>query len=204
MKGLKVGILVFGLFFSSQLYAYAEDGRWTWPVDGRISDYFGTRNGKHYGIDIAAPIGTPIAAIRGGTVTKSYFSNSYGNVVFIKHGEYEAVYAHLNKRYVFQGNHITRGEVIGEVGNTGESRGAHLHLEVHKGAWTFGKRNAMNPLFVLNEERDQVVSSSMYIVQKGDTLVSIARKFGMTVHEIKVKNSLQQDRIYPNQKLYMN
>ncbi|EEL51445.1 Cell wall endopeptidase, family M23/M37 [Bacillus cereus Rock3-44] len=204
MKVLKIGILVVGMFCSSQANAYAEDGRWTWPVDGRISDYFGTRNGKHYGIDIAASIGTPVVAIRGGTVTKSYFSNSYGHVVFVKHGEYEAVYAHLNKRYVLQGERIARGEVIGEVGNTGESRGAHLHLEVHKGAWTFGKRNAMNPLLVLNEEKHQVTSSSMYVVQKGDTLVSIARKFGMTVYEIKAKNALRQDRIYPNQKLYIN
>lgn len=204
MKVLKIGILVVGMFCSSQANAYAEDGRWTWPVDGRISDYFGTRNGKHYGIDIAASIGTPVVAIRGGTVTKSYFSNSYGHVVFVKHGEYEAVYAHLNKRYVLQGERIARGEVIGEVGNTGESRGAHLHLEVHKGAWTFGKRNAMNPLLVLNEERHQVASSSMYVVQKGDTLVSIARKFGMTVYEIKAKNALRQDQIYPNQKLYIN
>ncbi|MEY8349662.1 peptidoglycan DD-metalloendopeptidase family protein [Bacillus cereus] len=204
MKVLKIGILVVGMFCSSQANAYAQDGRWTWPVDGRISDYFGTRNGKHYGIDIAASIGTPVVAIRSGIVTKSYFSNSYGHVVFVKHGEYEAVYAHLNKRYVLQGEHIARGEVIGEVGNTGESRGAHLHLEVHKGAWTFGKRNAMNPLLVLNEEKHQVASSSMYIVQKGDTLVSIARKFGMTVYEIKAKNALRQDRIYPNQKLYIN
>ncbi|WP_459501548.1 peptidoglycan DD-metalloendopeptidase family protein [Bacillus sp. C1] len=204
MKGLKIGVLVFGLLFSSQIYAYAEDGRWTWPVDGRISDYFGTRNGKHYGIDIAASVGTPVAAIRKGMVTKSYFSNSYGHVVFIKHGEYEAVYAHLNKRYVFQGDRIESGEIIGEVGNTGESRGAHLHLEVHKGAWTFGKRNAMNPLLVLNEERDQVASVSIYIVQKGDTLVSIARKFGITVQDIKMKNTLQQNQIYPNQKLYIN
>ncbi|PFK29130.1 peptidase M23 [Bacillus cereus] len=204
MKVLKIGILVVGMFCSSQANAYAEDGRWIWPVDGRISDYFGTRNGKHYGIDIAATIGTPVVAIRGGTVTKSYFSNSYGHVVFVKHGEYEAVYAHLNKRYVLQGERIARGEVIGEVGNTGESRGAHLHLEVHKGAWTFGKRNAMNPLLVLNEERHEVASSSMYVVQKGDTLVSIARKFGMTVYEIKAKNALRQDQIYPNQKLYIN
>ncbi|PEY30318.1 peptidase M23 [Bacillus cereus] len=204
MKVLKIGILVVGMFFSSQVYAYAEGERWTWPVDGRISDYFGTRNGKHYGIDIAASIGTPVVAIRGGTVTKSYFSNSYGHVVFVKHGEYEVVYAHLNKRYVLQGERIARGEVIGEVGNTGESRGAHLHLEVHKGVWTFGKRNAMNPLLVLNEEKNQVASSSMYIVQKGDTLVSIARKFGMTVYEIKVKNALRHDQIYPNQKLYIN
>ncbi|MFE7912862.1 peptidoglycan DD-metalloendopeptidase family protein, partial [Bacillus mobilis] len=157
----------------------------------------------HYGIDIAAPIGTPVAAIQEGKVTKSYYSSSYGNVVFIKHGEYEAVYAHLNKRYVVQGDYISKGEIIGEVGNTGESRGAHLHLEVHQGRLTMAKKNAMNPLLVLHEQRHEVVSSSLYVVQKGDTLVSIARKFSMSVKEVKEKNGLQQDRIYPNQQLYV-
>jgi LysM repeat protein len=65
------------------------------------------------------------------------------------------------------------------------------------------KRNAMNPLLVLNEQKNQVVSSSLYIVQKGDTLVGIARKFSMTVEEIKVRNGLRQERIYPNQQLYV-
>ncbi|MDM5187769.1 peptidoglycan DD-metalloendopeptidase family protein [Bacillus sp. DX4.1] len=204
MKVLNIGIIVFGLFFISQVNAYAGEQQWTWPVDGRISDYFGTRNGKHYGIDIAAPIGTPVAAIQDGTVTRSYISDSYGHVVFVRHGEYEAVYAHLNKRHVFQGDHIVRGEVLGEVGNTGESYGAHLHLEIHKGAWTIGKRNAMNPLFVMKEDRHEVASVSVYVVQKGDTLVGIARRFDMTVHELKAKNALRQDQIYPDQKLYIN
>ncbi|KAB2443468.1 peptidoglycan DD-metalloendopeptidase family protein [Bacillus luti] len=203
MKVLKCGVLLLTVLYLSQLHVYAEENRWTWPVEGQISDYFGTRNGKHYGIDIAAPIGALVAAIQDGKVTKSYYSSSYGNVVFIKHGEYEAVYAHLNKRYVVQGDYISKGEIVGEVGNTGESRGAHLHLEVHQGRWTMAKKNAMNPLFVLNEQRNEVVSSSLYIVQKGDTLVGIARKFSMTVNEIKEKNGLQQERIYPNQQLYV-
>ncbi|MFC9415337.1 peptidoglycan DD-metalloendopeptidase family protein [Bacillus mobilis] len=203
MKVLKCGVMLLTVLLLSQLHVYAEENRWTWPVEGQISDYFGTRNGKHYGIDIAAPIGTPVAAIQEGKVTKSYYSSSYGNVVFIKHGEYEAVYAHLNKRYVVQGDYISKGEIIGEVGNTGESRGAHLHLEVHQGRWTMAKKNAMNPLLVLHEQRHEVVSSSLYVVQKGDTLVSIARKFSMSVKEVKEKNGLQQDRIYPNQQLYV-
>ena len=49
------------------------------------------------------------------------------------------------------------------------------------------KKNAMNPLLVLSEQRNEVVSSSLYVVQKGDTLVSIARKFSMTLKEIKEK-----------------
>lgn len=110
MKVLKCGVMLLSILFVSQLHVYAEENRWTWPVEGQISDYFGTRHGKHYGIDVAAPIGTPVVAIQDGKVTRSYYSSSYGNVVFIKHGEYEAVYAHLNKRYVNQGDYISKGE----------------------------------------------------------------------------------------------
>ena len=64
------------------------------------------------------------------------------------------------------------------------------------------KKNAMNPLLVLSEQRNEVVSSSLYVVQKGDTLVSIARKFSMTLKEIKEK-WIAQELIYPNQQLYV-
>lgn len=48
--------MLLSILFVSQLHVYAEENRWTWPVEGQISDYFGTRHGKHYGIDVAAPI----------------------------------------------------------------------------------------------------------------------------------------------------
>lgn len=62
----------------------------------------------------------------------------------------------------------------------------------------------MNPLLVMKEDRYEVASVSVYVVQKGDTLVGIARRFDMTVHELKAKNALRQDQIYPDQKLYIN
>lgn len=191
-------------YFIGEPYGIAEEKQWKWPVNGRVSDYFGTRDGKHYGIDIAAEVGTPIASIQDGIVKKSYFSNSYGHVVFIKHGKYEAVYAHMNKRYVREGERVKKGHIIGDVGNTGESYGAHLHLEIHKGRWTLAKTHAINPLLVMEEQRHEVASTSVYIVQAGDTLYSVANQFGMTVRELKVKNHLQQDTIYPSQKLYIN
>lgn len=191
-------------YFIGQTYSMAEGKQWEWPVNGSISDYFGTRNGKHYGIDIAAEVGTPIASIQDGVVTKSYFSDSYGHVVFIKHGKYEAVYAHMNKRHVQEGDRVLQGNIIGEVGNTGESYGAHLHLEIHKGRWTMGKTHAINPLLVMEEQRHEMASTSVYIVQAGDTLYNIANQFGTTVHELKAKNHLQKDVIYPSQKLYIN
>ena len=64
MKVLKCGVMLLSMLFVSQLHVYAEENRWTWPVEGQISDYFGTRHGKHYGIDVVAPIGTPVAYSR--------------------------------------------------------------------------------------------------------------------------------------------
>ncbi|MEH7462886.1 peptidoglycan DD-metalloendopeptidase family protein [Bacillus thuringiensis] len=204
MRALKIILFFFCIFFIGQAEGAAEEKQWTWPVEGRISDYFGTRNGKHFGIDIAAPIGTSIVAMYDGIVTRSYFSNSYGHVVFIKHRDYEAVYAHMNKRLVREGEEILQGQIIGQVGNTGHSNGAHLHLETHKGSWTIAKTYAVNPLRILGEKQNTVASASVYVVQKGDTLLSIARKFGTTVGELKVKNRLQKDNIYPSQKLHIN
>ncbi|WP_028400455.1 peptidoglycan DD-metalloendopeptidase family protein [Ectobacillus panaciterrae] len=205
MKWFKfVFMLLLLIPFGKEHLAKAEE-QWTWPVSGVISDYFGTRGGRHYGIDIAAAIGTPVAAVSGGKVTRSYYSESYGNVVFIRHNNgYEAVYAHLNKRLVREGQIVKGGQTIGEAGNTGHSRGAHLHFEVHKESWNFAKTNAVNPLLVLGEPPAQTVSASSYTVQKGDTLLGIARRFGLTVYELKEKNHLNSDRIYPNQQLVIN
>ncbi|WP_416827848.1 peptidoglycan DD-metalloendopeptidase family protein [Ectobacillus polymachus] len=181
------------------------DTQWIWPVSGAVSDYFGTRSGHHYGIDIAATVGTPVVAASKGTVTKSYYSKSYGNVIFIRHTNgYEAVYAHLSKRFVSVGQHIHSGQKIGEVGNTGLSHGSHLHFEVHNGDWNIAKSNAVNPLQVLGIVPSEMVSSSSYFVQKGDTLSSIAVKYGMTVEELKIQNQLHTDIIYPSQQLIIH
>lgn len=133
---------------------------WVWPADGMITDRFGTREGSHKGIDIAAGLNTDIVAADAGNVTKSYYSSSYGNVVFIKHNNgFEGIYAHLNKRMVKQGDRVKQGEVIGKMGNTGRSRGVHLHFELHRQEWTVDKRHAINPMMVLNktEERPRTV-----------------------------------------------
>nr|WP_295971751.1 peptidoglycan DD-metalloendopeptidase family protein [uncultured Bacillus sp.] len=124
--------------------------QWMWPSEGVLSDSFGTRNGEHKGIDIAGPIGTPVYAVDKGTVTKSYYSDTYGHVVFVKH-DYgmETIYAHLQERAVQEGQHVGQGEVIGKMGNTGDSSGVHLHFEVHMKEWTFDKKNAVNPMTAL-------------------------------------------------------
>ncbi len=87
----------------------------------------------HSGIDFTASMGTPVYATANGTVNHANYMGGYGNVVKINHGYgYETLYAHLSKINVSIGEKVKRGEVIGLVGTTGLSSGAHLHYEVSK------------------------------------------------------------------------
>ncbi|MBI9054541.1 MAG: M23 family metallopeptidase [Bacteroidales bacterium] len=105
----------------------------------RISDYFGARNdpftGKrtmHHGMDFTGPEGSDIFATGDGVVIEAgYNSHGYGNKIMIDHGYgYKTIYAHLQKVNVDIGQKVKRGDVIGLLGNTGRSTGAHLHYEV--------------------------------------------------------------------------
>lgn len=86
----------------------------------------------HSGMDFSAPVGTDIYATGDGKVTYASWKQSYGNCVIIDHGYgFETLYGHMDKFKVRVGQTVTRGEVIGYVGNTGKSTGPHLHYEVH-------------------------------------------------------------------------
>jgi murein DD-endopeptidase MepM/ murein hydrolase activator NlpD len=85
----------------------------------------------HKGLDFAAAHGTPVYATGDGKITMAYFSDSYGNVIYLDHGyEFETRYAHLSSFAVKPGDVVKRGQVIGYVGNTGNSVSSHLHYEV--------------------------------------------------------------------------
>ena len=111
-----------------------------WPVIGPIRSSFGQRedpvtgNGEgefHTGIDISAPIGTPIRATADGVVKSAEFSNGYGREVILDHGGgLETCYAHMSGFAVLAGQHVVRGQVIGYVGMSGRTTGAHVHYEV--------------------------------------------------------------------------
>lgn len=127
-----------------------ETDHWMWPTDGIVTDTYGTRHGRHHGIDIAGGLGTPVYSVDQGVVTKSYYSSSYGHVVFVKHpNHFETVYAHLSKRKVQEGQVIGQGEILGEMGSTGRSSGVHLHFEIHQNEWTANKENSLNPVAIL-------------------------------------------------------
>jgi hypothetical protein len=144
--------LLFTVFFSgADVQAAAGDNTFIKPAEGTFTSYFGPRNSTyHYGIDIAKSGYVKVVASAPGTVTRSYLSTSYGNVIFIKHTindvQYEAVYAHLNNRDVGVGAAVYQGQVIGSMGNTGNSTGQHLHFEIHQPYWTSSKTYAVNPM----------------------------------------------------------
>jgi murein DD-endopeptidase MepM/ murein hydrolase activator NlpD len=103
-----------------------------WPVSGPVTSPFGYRWGRlHAGIDIGVPYGTPIHAAAAGTVVLAAWTGGYGNYTCIDHGGGLATcYAHQSSYAVSVGAQVSQGQVIGYVGNTGHSFGAHLHFEV--------------------------------------------------------------------------
>ena len=102
-----------------------------WPVQGTVTSPFGFRWGRmHEGIDIGAAEGTPIQAAQSGTVIMASYNGGYGNYTCIDHGGgFSTCYAHQSLIGVSVGQEVSQGDVIGEVGNTGASFGAHLHFE---------------------------------------------------------------------------
>jgi len=106
----------------------------------RLSSKFGNRFHPtlyrwrfHGGVDMACPKGTAIHVPADGVIVKSGWNGGYGNYIKIKHGNgYETVYGHLSKVSVKKGQKIKKGDVIGKVGSTGRSTGAHLHYEILK------------------------------------------------------------------------
>jgi murein DD-endopeptidase MepM/ murein hydrolase activator NlpD len=196
----------------------ADELKWIQPVKGEVTDLFGTRGGKHKGIDIAAPEGEPILAVDDGVVKKSYYSSSYGHVVFLEHAKgYETVYAHLSKRMFQQGEKVKKGETIGIIGSTGISTGTHLHFEVHRGDWTPDKRLAVDPLHMIKKEEFQEKTVPVQAktsehkknrqtvtVKRGDTLWSIAKAHQTTVDHLMKTNHLKSAAIAEGDQLLLS
>jgi murein DD-endopeptidase MepM/ murein hydrolase activator NlpD len=111
------------------------DIRLAWPVRGRLSSRFGRRNGRqHDGIDIPARPGTPILASAAGRVIHSGKGlGDYGRSIIVKHaGRFSSVYAHNRRNRVKKGDFVERGDLIGEVGSSGNASGPHVHFELRR------------------------------------------------------------------------
>ncbi len=116
----------------------------------RYTSGFGPRWGRmHNGTDFAGPIGTPIYSTADGVVTFAGWSSGYGRLIKIQH-EFgiETRYAHLNKISVNVGERVSRGERIGDMGNSGRSTGPHLHYEVRVGG------RPVNPMIYIKAGQD--------------------------------------------------
>jgi murein DD-endopeptidase MepM/ murein hydrolase activator NlpD len=115
------------------------------PTTGRVTSCYGMRWGTlHAGIDIAAPIGTPIYAPEGGVVLQAGPASGFGLAVAVQHGDGTiTLYGHVNQMFVSAGQVVSTGQQIAEVGNRGQSTGPHLHFEVHTGGLYV---NRVNPV----------------------------------------------------------
>lgn len=124
------------------------------PTTGRLTSNFGHRWGTfHSGIDIGKggrPEAVPIVAAASGTVIRANYDRSYGNVVMITHvidGKVmTTVYGHLESIHISNGQSVEKGQMLGYMGNTGNSTGPHLHFEIHHGPWNGGRTNSVDPL----------------------------------------------------------
>jgi murein DD-endopeptidase MepM/ murein hydrolase activator NlpD len=121
-----------------------------WPAQGMLSSGFGWRWGRaHKGIDIAAPIGTPIVAAAAGRVSYAGWNDGgYGYVVEVDHEDGRMTrYAHNDRILVKDGQQVNQGQQISEMGTTGRSTGPHLHFEVRQ-----PDGEAVNPIAFLNNQ----------------------------------------------------
>lgn len=102
-----------------------------WPTNGSVTSGFGYRWGSlHAGIDIANGIGTPIRAAMGGTIILAGWNGGYGNCIVIDHGGgFSTLYAHMTRLRASDGQRVSQGDLIGDMGSTGNSTGSHLHFE---------------------------------------------------------------------------
>jgi murein DD-endopeptidase MepM/ murein hydrolase activator NlpD len=119
-----------------------------WPVaHGTVSSGFGIRGGTmHDGVDIAAPVGTPVRAAAGGVVIFTGWLHGYGRVVIVRHNPYYVtVYGHDHVNFVHMDEHVRGGQVIGEIGRSGRVTGPNLHFEIRR------DNIARNPLAYLPE-----------------------------------------------------
>lgn len=176
---------------------------YTNPFNGVLTSYYGWRDKRmHKGIDIDLIKGQPVMAAFDGKVRIAAKNNGgFGNVVIIMHANgLETVYAHLSKLKVKPGQVVLSGQTIGLGGNTGKSRGSHLHFE------TRYKGHALNPLHFIAYAENKLYHNSitlkvikktltafpsnaeLHTVKKGESWNVIAKKYNMPVSTLLTLN----------------
>jgi murein DD-endopeptidase MepM/ murein hydrolase activator NlpD len=186
------------------------------PFSGKVTSSFGPRKKRfHYGVDIDLETGDSVVAAFDGKVRIAKKSKSYGNVIVIRHSNgLETYYAHLSKINVVVDQEVLAGDVIGLGGNTGRSRGSHLHFEVRylgqpinpMDIISFDNEKLIAPTYCLNTQTFGYIAEAkkaaaktyanskkrkVHTVRKGDTLSSIAKRYGTTTKSLCKKNGLK-------------
>lgn len=134
LQHLPSALPVAGDFYMSSGFGVRPD-----PLTGQRS--------LHEGVDFVAPVGTPVKASGSGVVRRSEFAGDHGQLIEIEHAEgFVSRYAHLNRRLVQPGQRVERGQVIGHLGNSGRSTGAHLHYEIEHQGRLIDPNRALAPL----------------------------------------------------------
>jgi murein DD-endopeptidase MepM/ murein hydrolase activator NlpD len=193
------------------------------PTCGVITSEFGFRHTRyHYGIDINLETGDEVYAAFEGTVRVARFSSSYGYYVIIRHlNGLETLYAHLSQINVSAGKYIQAGDRIGLGGNTGHSRGSHLHFEVRFLGQQINPRDVISfenftcstkelcispksfdYLRRVEKQKAEVSKQKYYKIRKGDTLSKIARKHRTTVSKLcKLNRMTKKSKLRPGKRI---
>jgi murein DD-endopeptidase MepM/ murein hydrolase activator NlpD len=134
------------------------------PARGEFTSSYGQRWGRlHRGIDIAGPVGTPIVAASAGKVIAAGWGGGFGYKVEIRHPDGTVtLYAHASKLLTKVGAHVRQGEMIAEMGSSGNSTGSHLHFQIHPGG-----KEPVNPAFFFGEALKLACASTPTLATKG-------------------------------------
>ncbi len=191
-----------------------ERGDYFHPFNGPVTSGFGWRDSTlHNGVDIDLNKGDKVCAAFDGMVRIAKRFGGFGNVVIVRHyNGLETVYAHLSKLKVKPGQVIIAGQVVGLGGSTGHSTGSHLHFEVRfKGV-------PINPKYLISFKEQKLFCDAItikktkwglaafptgekeHIVEKGDTVFELAKRYATTTNSIKQINGLTgRVRLKPGQ-----
>lgn len=205
--------------FNLQLENFSTKN-YTNPFNGVITSYYGWRDKRmHKGIDIDLNKGEPVVAAFDGKVRIAQKNKGgFGNLVIIMHANgLETVYAHLSKIKVKEGQVVLSGQTIGLGGNTGRSRGSHLHFE------TRYKGHAINPLHFISYNDNKLhfqfltlqvnkkgitafpTNAELHTVKKGESWNKIALSYQTTVSKLLLLNgSAKRYYLRPGQQLRVN
>jgi murein DD-endopeptidase MepM/ murein hydrolase activator NlpD len=179
------------------------------PVEGVVTSRFGWRDSKHHnGIDINLVLGDTVVNAFRGVVRLAKWTGGYGRTIIVRHNNgLETIYAHLYKFLVKAGDIVDPGQPIARGGNSGASRGSHLHFE------TRFKGKPLNPESLIDFKNFQLHSDSLvirktpsgyvsfqpgtlfYEIKGGDYLYKIANQYGISVNQICKWNSIKRNTV---------